>query len=154
MPDQNGHTDSVAAWLDKATAGLKRESMPELLEGALVVLWRRTQLTLGEVTLSAIANRVLHSAAEKYPILQSLKVRGSGIDCSEIHCTSQNAAEAFEALHFVLIEFLTVLGNLTADILTPALHSELSRFRLVPDIVSGKGRNSTRSKRQRRTAKE
>lgn len=28
---------------------------------------------------------------------------------------------------FVLVEFLTVLGNLTADILTPELHEELAR---------------------------
>ena len=30
-------------------------------------------------------------------------------------------------MRFVLVEFLTVLGNLTAEILSPALHAELAR---------------------------
>ena len=29
-------------------------------------------------------------------------------------------------MRFVLVEYLTVLGSLTADVMTPGLHSELS----------------------------
>ncbi|HZU97445.1 MAG TPA: hypothetical protein VFF73_12165, partial [Planctomycetota bacterium] len=36
-------------------------------------------------------------------------------------------AQATEAFRFVLVELLTVLGNLTDDIITPALHSALSK---------------------------
>ncbi len=32
------------------------------------------------------------------------------------------------AVRFVLVEFLSVLGVLTAEILTPALHAELARL--------------------------
>ena len=35
-------------------------------------------------------------------------------------------------MRFLLVEFLTVLGNLTADILTPALHSELTAVTVRP----------------------
>jgi hypothetical protein len=38
-----------------------------------------------------------------------------------------DAIELREAIRFVLVELLTVLGNLTAEILTPALHAEISR---------------------------
>jgi hypothetical protein len=37
------------------------------------------------------------------------------------------AAQHVVATRFVMVEFLTVLGKLTAQILTPALHAELAR---------------------------
>ena len=43
-------------------------------------------------------------------------------------------SELVEGIRFVLVEFLTVLGNLTAEILTPELHSELSNVVLPKDI--------------------
>ena len=38
-----------------------------------------------------------------------------------------SASPIVAAIRFVLVEFLTVLGNLTAQILTSALHAELSK---------------------------
>ena len=46
----------------------------------MVALWNRANLTLGEVTLTAIVDRVLYSAAEQFPPFESLKVEPAGID--------------------------------------------------------------------------
>jgi hypothetical protein len=47
-----------------------------------------------------------------------------------------------EAIQFVLVELLTVVGNLTAEILTPALHSELSNITVKdsPGKQTGEGK--------------
>jgi hypothetical protein len=39
----------------------------------------------------------------------------------------------------VLVEFLTVLGNLTAELLTPELHAELSTVTLSQGVRRGAG---------------
>jgi hypothetical protein len=56
----------------------------------------------------------------------------SGVNFAEFRqqAGSINNRELKEAIQFVLMELLTVVGNLTAEILTPALHSELSSVSL------------------------
>ena len=52
----------------------------------------------------------------------------SGVNFAEFReqAGSLNDGELRQAIQFVLVELLTVVGNLTAEILTPALLSELS----------------------------
>ena len=126
------------------------EALLRLIEAALGALWARTQTTLGEVTLTAIAERVLHNTSEKFPLFSSLKVEPTGgIPFRDLRerITSADDSGLREAIRFVLVEFLTVLGNLTAEILTPELHSELTNFALPepsgrvedPPVTRGKG---------------
>jgi hypothetical protein len=113
-----------------------------LFETALGALWDRTQTTLGEVTLTAIAERVLSKASEKFPLLSTLKVEPTeGIRCRELRkgIGSVPSSVLLEGVRYVLVEFLTVLGNLTAEILTPELHSELSQVAR-PKAARGKKR--------------
>jgi hypothetical protein len=58
-----------------------------------------------------------------------LKVAPAGIGTQALRerADSLRADELLAGLRFVLIEFLTVLGNLTAEILTRALHAELAK---------------------------
>jgi hypothetical protein len=44
--------------------------------------------------------------------------------------------ELVAGIRFVLVEFLTVLGNLTAEILTSELHAELSNI-VLPRNTAG-----------------
>lgn len=100
-----------------------------LFEAALGALWIRTKSALGEVTLTVIAERVLHNASERFSVLWSLKVDpDTGIQCRELRewIGSVHPAELTEAIRFTLGELLRVLGHLTAEILTPELHLELS----------------------------
>jgi hypothetical protein len=141
LHDDGRHTECVESWLERSGKGLSPESLLRLFEAALGALWIRTKTTLGEVTLTAIAERVLHNASEKFPLLWSLKVEPtSGIQCRELRerIGSVQASELREAVRFVLVELLTVLGNLTANILTPELHLEIYNVVLPEAIRVGK----------------
>ena len=123
MTDENTHQAVVAAWLRRAPGG--PDELVRTFEDTFAALWRRSQLTLGDVTLTAIVDRVLHLAGEKFPALGSIALGETGLSWPEAPAGADPARLA-EGISFVLVEFLTVLGNLTAEILTPALHAELS----------------------------
>ncbi|WP_129575938.1 MULTISPECIES: hypothetical protein [Sorangium] len=115
--------------MDRVAQGLPPDRFAHLFERAFSALWRRAHVTLGEVTLGAIVDRVLYYASERYPVLSSLEVNSAGLYCVELQVLAGGLPrdELAEGLRFILVEFLTVLGNLTAEILTPALHAELSK---------------------------
>jgi len=127
MVDDADHGACVNAWFERAARGLPPEQSLQALEHAFGAMWRRSRRTLGDVTLAAIVDRVLYNAAERFPILSSLTVDGDGLRFQElmIRAAGLNPAQVEEGIRFVLVEFLTVLGNLTAEVLTPALHAEL-----------------------------
>jgi hypothetical protein len=130
MPDGGSHERCVDAWLGRVANGVDREAHVDLLEAALAALWARANVTLGEVTLTAIVDRVLYNAGEQFPALASLELTETGeISCEALRAAPENAPvdTLREGMRFALVELLTVLGNLTADILTPELHAELAK---------------------------
>ena len=131
MSDAKGHSHWVAAWMNEVAKDLSSEQLLQLFEQAMGTLWNRAHLTLGDVTLSAIMDRVLYKAAEKFPLFESLDVEPNGIDFRAFR-EQENVfddGDLAEAIRFVIVEFLEVIGNLTGEILTPALHSEISKVR-------------------------
>jgi hypothetical protein len=128
MVDDNQHIACVNRWCVQADAS-SAEGLLRDFEQAFAVIWRRALLTLGDVTLMAIVNRVLHNAAERSPMLSALTVHESGIRCQRLRerSTGLRREELEQSLRLVLIYFLSILGTLTADVLTPALHAELSK---------------------------
>src|SRR5438094_10308803 len=98
-------------------------------EIAFAAMWRRARVTLGDVTLTAILDRVLYTAAERFPLLSPLEVNATGLRSDKFRqkAGSLHRDQLVEGIRFILVEFLRVLGNLTAEVLTPALHSELAR---------------------------
>jgi hypothetical protein len=127
--DAHEHGACVNAWMERATSGLPPEKLLQAFEQGFAALWGRANRTLADVTLMAILDRVLYISAEQYPFLAALKVESNGIRCQELQVRAESLErdQLAEGIRFVLVEFLTVLGNLTAEILTPALHSELLR---------------------------
>jgi hypothetical protein len=123
------HAAFVDAWLGRTARELPPEAVLQLFEGALVALWARTKTTLGEVTLTAIADRVFYNTSERFPAFSSLKIEGAGVVVfGDLRARSSAvpAAELLDGVRYVLVELLTVLGNLTAELLTPELHAELA----------------------------
>jgi hypothetical protein len=121
------HTVHVESWLHESAADLRAAELLELLQRALVALWQSAKVTLGEVTLTAIVDRVLSTASEHHPFVSITKVDGATIGF-EIRQSGdiQNVSRLREVVRFVLVEFLTVLGNLTDEIITPKLHVALT----------------------------
>jgi len=138
LPDEVNHAAYVEAWLAGAAKTLEPAQRVALFERALSALWRRTEVTLGEVTLTAIIDRVLYTASEVHPFLSALKVEPTGICFDGFRELGAQHASLSEAVRLVLVEFLTVLGHLTDEILTPALHAELSKVApLGPGAMGG-----------------
>jgi hypothetical protein len=126
--EQSEHARAVRAWMERA-AGLPTEALLRAFEAGFAALWRRADRTLGDVTLAAIMDRVLVTAADGYPVLAALDIGPTGIRWQQLRerAGEVHRDELSDGLCFVMIEFLTVLGNLTAEILSSALHAELAR---------------------------
>jgi hypothetical protein len=127
MEGDGGHGARVDAWLEHAAQGPTVESLAEAFETAFTALWRRAHRTLGEVTLSAITDRVLYVAAEQYPIFAAITLDTAGVrwDGFRQRAGTRPLPEIAAGVRFVLMEFLSVLGKLTGEVLTPPLHAEL-----------------------------
>jgi hypothetical protein len=132
MDQREQHQARVAAWMSQVANGLPSAELLQLLRRAFEVLWWRARFTLGDVTLAAIVDRVLHTASAQFPVLAPLKVEAAGIRFDELdqRIDATREDELAEGMSFALAEFLTVLGHLTAELLTPALHDALSKVNL------------------------
>ena len=120
-------------------AGMSDLPAPKLVpafEEACGALWQRALVPLGEVTMAALFERVLSTAAEQFPFLASVEVHagGLGAEALRVQAATLPPAQMVLAARFVLLELLTVVGSLTAEILTPALHAALAK---VPAPASG-----------------
>jgi len=125
VTDETSHQAVVASWLSRVPA--EPQALLEAFEATFAALWRRTRLTLGDVTLTAIVERVLHVARTRFPILETLELGEDALRWRAPPSPQLGYERLAEAIEFVLVELLTVLGNLTADIVTHALHAELAR---------------------------
>ncbi len=119
------------AWREEWSGKLSQSELIDVLERALDALWLRAHLSLGEVTLMAIVDRVLHQASEKFPHLAALKVDTNGVNVGELRASAPalDVKLLEESLVFLVAELMRVFGALTGEILTPGLHAELRKVK-------------------------
>jgi hypothetical protein len=137
---ESDHRTAVHAWLAAAPRDPSLVALVQAFEAAFASLWHRSHVVLGEVTLTAIVERVLYTAIEQHPLLASI-----GLDPPDLRChvlaadAGADREQVAAALELVLVELLTVLGTLTAEILTPALHEALADAAAgrADDVVTG-----------------
>ena len=82
MADDSVHIKYVSEWMKRA-ATVSQDELAGLFEKAMSALWHRTYSALGDITVAAIVDRVLYNAAEKYSVLNSLKLDPSGVNFAE-----------------------------------------------------------------------
>jgi hypothetical protein len=132
MPEQNLHAVQVRAWIKASTKNLSEVQLISHFENSFSLLWNCARKTISVFTLTAILDRALFYTTENFPVLSSLKVQVTGLSFSSLKAQkglkSKDLIEGFEHL---LIEFLTITGKLTGEIITPCLYEEL--FRISPD---------------------
>jgi hypothetical protein len=138
MTAEVAHASVVRDWAAGISADASGTDVVHMFEGAFNAVWARAHVTLGEVTLSAIVDRVLFDAAERAPLVAALDVQPTGFQFERLlelskELPSTHVASTLEA---VLVDLLTVIGRLTSEILTPALHSALSAVALPPPAVA------------------
>ena len=131
MPERTPHSEVVSAWHDGWAGRLSQHELVDVYERTLDALWRRAHMSLGEVSLMAIVDRVLHQGVERFAHLAALRVESSGMHFEElrVNAPTLEVARLEESLRFLVIELLRVLGTLTGEILTPGLHEELRKVR-------------------------
>jgi len=124
-----GHRAAVDAWIKQAIEGADTAELVELFRVAIETLWSRAVTTLGSVTLIAIAERVLATATRRYGFLSAINPRPNGDARWKQQLRERLAqvprSELIEGLRFAFVELLTVIGRLTAEILSPELHAAL-----------------------------
>jgi hypothetical protein len=133
------HTAEVDAWIDTwihrtsdAAGAVSLAEPVDLFRAAVEALWQRAVTTLGAVTLTAIAERVLVTATERYGFLSVINPRPNGDlrwkQALRERLMAVSQPDLVEALRFGMIELLTVIGRLTAEILSPELHAVLAEI--------------------------
>lgn len=127
-PDDNRHREVVDAWAARIAPDLPPRQVIDAFGDAFGRLWQRARETLGDITLYAISDRVLYTASRQFSVLDAVSIGDGGLELDKLRegASETDGDELLLAAQFVLIEFLTVLGKLVADILTPALHAELA----------------------------
>src|SRR6476661_7289565 len=74
MSDSSEHAAYVNTWVERLPGSLAPDQLVSAFEQGFGVLWRRSERTLGDVTVSAIADRVLDDVSAEVPLLAVLKV--------------------------------------------------------------------------------
>jgi hypothetical protein len=127
-PGEPGHAAVVDAWLARSLADGSVDAL-DVFRVAFEALWSHAATTLGSATLIAIAERVLHTATMRYGFLVAVNPRpnGDGRWKQKLHerLGAVPSPELIEGLRFAMIELLTVIGRLTAEILTDELHAAI-----------------------------
>jgi hypothetical protein len=123
------HSAAVDAWIEGVIDGADAGDVVELFRVAIETLWMRAVTTLGSVTLIAIAERVLATATRQHAFLAAINPRPNGDARWKQQLRDRLGQvprqELIEGLRFGFVEFLTVIGRLTAEILSSDLHAAL-----------------------------
>lgn len=121
------HKDVVKSWIEKNVQGLRSEQLLRIFSSAILAVQQRCLETLSTVTVQVVFDRVLHEGLEKFPLLSHIKIEAHGLELSGLdhNIENFNQTEVSEALGYLLEEFLTVVGNITSEVLTAPLHKEL-----------------------------
>ncbi len=126
MAHDRKHESVVADWIHTVQNRPPAEQV-ELFCQVFNAVWRRAKRTLGEVSLLAIGERVFYVSGERHPDMVDVAPQSEGIDPAQLPVKAAETPplELEAAMAFALTEFLTVVGRLTGEILSPALHTEL-----------------------------
>lgn len=127
MRQSNKHFRQIEQWALKRLTNLSREELILAFDRVFLRVWAKAVLILGKVTLQAVLDRVAHVSSEKYPWLAPNLIYHESMSLAELlqEKSSISDAELKLGLSFFLGEFLTVIGSLTAEIITPQLHAAL-----------------------------
>lgn len=123
------HTQQVEEWASQDADKLSAKMQVQLYAMAVEAIEIRSRNTLSSVTVLAVVDRVIHESKEKIPILFPVTIDSNGMNLSGLleTCEACKKADLSKALRFLLTELLTILGDITADILTDPLHQELKK---------------------------
>lgn len=91
------------------------------------MLWFRAAITVSDVTVGAVFERVFSEAVKDHKFLDCFVVEEKQVNLEKCygklgHISREQIIEAFQ---FVITEFLVIIGNLTGEIISSNLHKTL-----------------------------
>lgn len=97
---------------------------------AIQAIEKRSLVTLSSITVKVVADRVLHENREKFPLLALVTLEEQRMNTSRLSegIADYGIEDVRNSLRHLLVQLLTVFGNITADILTEPLHRELLKI--------------------------
>ena len=127
------HAKKVDEWISKSVVGLEQVDQARVLASAILEIENRVLLTLSSITWKAILERALSQSSEQHPLLLGIKVEAHGLSIAGLlpSLQSEHTNQVIESFRFFIIEILTIVGNLTAEVLSEPLYRVL--FKLVAD---------------------
>src|SRR2546430_17361477 len=101
--------------MERAAKEAPPERLFDAFERAFGATWRRAHVTLGDVTLMAILDRVLYTAAERVPLLSALEADATGLRSDKFRhrAGSLHPHQLRDGVRVILVELLALLGELT-----------------------------------------
>jgi hypothetical protein len=133
MAEDAAHASAVDEWLAATCTGLSAAARLRQLGLGFHAVWSRAHTALGDVTLGAIVERVRLDAAERHPCLAELRLEAGTLDLDRLRARSDaSPQELVIVLRGLLIDLLSALGALCAEILSPALHAALAEVGTTP----------------------
>ena len=140
---RDDHTNHVNAWLEQAAKGLRSEQLLQLSEMAMAALWKRVPHTGRDHACGDHGSGVVHHRRKISPI-QIAQVTPMGIDWRELLEQHEvfGKRKLEEGIRFLMAEFMMVVANLTAEVLRPALHTEL--LKVTPKRPASGGKQGER----------
>jgi len=122
------HAKKVDEWISKSVVGLEQVDQARVFASAILAIENRILLTLSSITWKAILERALSQSIEQHPLLSGIKVEAHGLSIAELLPTlqSEQTNQVIESFRFFIIELMTIVGNLTAEVLSEPLYRVLS----------------------------
>jgi hypothetical protein len=110
---------------DDVHASGGRERVLDCLEECLCAIWMRARVCLGGATLKTLFDRVLNQATPRWPHLNFAEVTCSGIRFDRTCAALEQASDLalVESFTHVLRELVTLLGNLSGQVLAQPLRA-------------------------------
>ncbi|RZA15778.1 MAG: hypothetical protein EOP10_25770, partial [Proteobacteria bacterium] len=71
MRKKNYHFEIVDLWTSHALVAISRDEALKSFDQAFSRIWRRAEITLGKITVRAVADRVVSVAADDFPWIKS-----------------------------------------------------------------------------------
>jgi signal transduction histidine kinase len=128
---ESRHEAVVDAWLARSVDHGSSVDLARLFQAAFSEVWTRTVAILGPLTLGVLAERVHHNTSERYSFLSDLDRRWIDDDDAPARERLYQRLVAvprdtlIEGLRHALVELLTMIGALTAEVLRGELAAGL-----------------------------
>lgn len=121
------HQELVSFWEEKNIKNLSTDQAIQVYGSALQAIEQRCLATLSSVTMQVVLDRIIYQGLEQFPFFKELTLEPAGLNFNNLIQKKDlyDLKDINTAFRYLLIELLTVIGKITSEVLTVALHKEL-----------------------------